>query len=365
MTRPRLAVCAVAAIAVVLVLVSGSALVAGAHSYSGVSCSVGASSITVSWQGETRAFQYTAWVRDSSGTESGQIVTWRSKRAQSASSTFTELALGSYTVWVIMQTVDGSWIKIGETTCTVAETATTTTTTTTTVASTTTTTTTEPPSNWGGSISCTTGPSSVTVRLDPAEGTDQWDIDIWHSTGYPRGGQLTGPDPFTGEFVHTFDDRAQGTWHVSAEAIFDDGTRRSAGSISCVVSSSAFSTTTTTTTTTPNSPATGAPTISGAAQVGQTLTADTSGIADADGLGEVTYFFQWLTDGGVLPLGISINGATGSSYTVDASDEGSRISVQVAFTDDVGHRELLLSQPTSTVVAASPPDDTEGGVGGL
>ena len=33
-----------------------------------------------------------------------------------------------------------------------------------------------------------------------------------------------------------------------------------------------------------NSPATGAPTISGTTQVGETLTADITGIADADGL---------------------------------------------------------------------------------
>ena len=34
----------------------------------------------------------------------------------------------------------------------------------------------------------------------------------------------------------------------------------------------------------PNSPATGAPTISGTAQVGETRTAEITGIADADGL---------------------------------------------------------------------------------
>ena len=33
-----------------------------------------------------------------------------------------------------------------------------------------------------------------------------------------------------------------------------------------------------------NNPATGAPAISGTAQVGETLTADTSGITDVDGL---------------------------------------------------------------------------------
>ena len=36
----------------------------------------------------------------------------------------------------------------------------------------------------------------------------------------------------------------------------------------------------------PNNPATGAPTISGTVQVGETLTAGTSGIVDADGLDE-------------------------------------------------------------------------------
>ena len=46
----------------------------------------------------------------------------------------------------------------------------------------------------------------------------------------------------------------------------------------------------------PNSPATGQPTISGTAQVGQTLTADTSGIADEDGLDNVTFSYQWMAD---------------------------------------------------------------------
>ena len=45
----------------------------------------------------------------------------------------------------------------------------------------------------------------------------------------------------------------------------------------------------------PNSAATGAPTISGTAEVGQTLTADTSGIADADGLAGVSFNYQWWT----------------------------------------------------------------------
>ena len=43
-----------------------------------------------------------------------------------------------------------------------------------------------------------------------------------------------------------------------------------------------------------NSPATGLPTISGTVQVGETLTADTAGIAD--GLANVSYTYQWLAD---------------------------------------------------------------------
>ena len=43
-----------------------------------------------------------------------------------------------------------------------------------------------------------------------------------------------------------------------------------------------------------NAPATGQPTISGTAQVGEDLTASTSGISDANGLTNPTYDYQWL-----------------------------------------------------------------------
>ena len=44
-----------------------------------------------------------------------------------------------------------------------------------------------------------------------------------------------------------------------------------------------------------NNLATGAPTITGTVQVGETLTADTSGIADTDGLTSVSYSYQWVS----------------------------------------------------------------------
>ena len=93
----------------------------------------------------------------------------------------------------------------------------------------------------------------------------------------------------------------------------------------------------------PNSPATGVPTISGTAQVGETLTADTSGIADADGLSNVAYRYQWLA------ADAEIAGATSSSYALAEADEGKTIRVKVSFTDDAENQESLTSAPTGTV----------------
>ena len=97
-----------------------------------------------------------------------------------------------------------------------------------------------------------------------------------------------------------------------------------------------------------NSPATGVPTISGTAQVGGTLTADTSGIADADGLSSVQYQYQWLADDA------DISGATNATYTLVAADEGKAIKVRVSFTDDAGNDESLTSAATDAVAAAGP-----------
>ena len=94
-----------------------------------------------------------------------------------------------------------------------------------------------------------------------------------------------------------------------------------------------------------NTPATGAPTISGTAQVGQTLTVHKSGIADADGLTNVTYRYQW-------PSGrdAEIDGATSPAYTLQPSDNAKTIKVRVTFTDDAGNEESLTSAGTAAVV---------------
>ena len=96
-----------------------------------------------------------------------------------------------------------------------------------------------------------------------------------------------------------------------------------------------------------NSPATGAPAIGGTPQVGETFTASTSGIADQDGLDDVSYSYQWIAGG------LDIAGATGSSYTLTSNEQGQTIQVRVTFTDDADNEETLTSEATAAVAAKS------------
>ena len=97
-----------------------------------------------------------------------------------------------------------------------------------------------------------------------------------------------------------------------------------------------------------NSTATGAPAITGTVQVGEELTAGTSGIADEDGLENATFGYQWLAEGS------DISGATARTHTLSNSDEGKAIRVKVSFTDDAGNEEELTSAATDAVAAAGP-----------
>ena len=68
----------------------------------------------------------------------------------------------------------------------------------------------------------------------------------------------------------------------------------------------------------------GNPVIVGEPDVGKTLTADTSGITDADGVSTATYGYQWIR---VAPGGTEadIDGATSQTYTPVEDDVGGRI----------------------------------------
>ena len=103
---------------------------------------------------------------------------------------------------------------------------------------------------------------------------------------------------------------------------------------------------------TPNTPATGLPTINGTPQVGVTLTADVSGITDANGLTGVSYSYQWIANNGTADT--DLQDATTSAYTPSVSDVGKTIKVKVSFTDDANNDESLTSVATTAVVAAVP-----------
>ena len=98
-----------------------------------------------------------------------------------------------------------------------------------------------------------------------------------------------------------------------------------------------------------NTAATGTPAISGTPQVGEELTASTSGISDADGLDNASFGYQWIR------TGADIGGATGATYTPVAADEGKKLKVRVSFTDDAGNEERLTSAATDAVAARPEP----------
>ena len=84
----------------------------------------------------------------------------------------------------------------------------------------------------------------------------------------------------------------------------------------------------------------------------ETLTANTSGVADEDGLGEFSY--QWARGG------TDITGATSSTYVLVQDDVGNTITVTVSYTDDGGSAESLTSSATAAVANVN--DDPTGSV---
>ena len=97
----------------------------------------------------------------------------------------------------------------------------------------------------------------------------------------------------------------------------------------------------------PNASPGGQPAVSGVLAVGKTLTADTSGITDPNGLSNPGFTHQWVRSIGSTDT--DILGATGSTYTLASGDEGAALKVTVAFTDDDGYAETLTSDPTEVL----------------
>ena len=94
-----------------------------------------------------------------------------------------------------------------------------------------------------------------------------------------------------------------------------------------------------------NDAPTGAVTISGIAKQGETLTANTDAVQDADGIDESTESGQWMRGGTPIP------GATGESYTLTADDVGQVITAVYSYTDNFGSGRERHKRPNGSCLA--------------
>jgi Ca2+-binding RTX toxin-like protein len=90
--------------------------------------------------------------------------------------------------------------------------------------------------------------------------------------------------------------------------------------------------------------------ITGTATEGETLTADASGLSDADGLGSFSYQWQAQVEG----VWTDIDGATSDTFTPDATQVGSALRVIVSYTDGGGTNESVISAVTDPISTATP-----------
>ena len=102
-----------------------------------------------------------------------------------------------------------------------------------------------------------------------------------------------------------------------------------------------------------NNPATGAPVISGAARVDETLIAEKGDIADVDGIPS-PFDYQWIRVDGNTES--DIYGATFSTYRLVSEDHGKKVKVKLSFIDNVGVPESRTSDayPASGVITSPP-----------
>ena len=75
--------------------------------------------------------------------------------------------------------------------------------------------------------------------------------------------------------------------------------------------------------------------------MGRTQTASPGTIADADGLTNASYSYQWILVDGTDEEDIS--GATAATYSLTAAAVGKKIKVRASFTDDAGNAESRTS----------------------
>ena len=137
-------------------------------------------------------------------------------------------------------------------------------------------------------------------------------------------------DIAAGRFVFTPVADGNGDPYTSFSFKVSDGSLESAGAATMTIDVTAV-----------NDPATGKPSISGAARVGQYLKAATTGITDVDGMTDVDFTYQWVRVTGGSEA--NITDATSSTYKLVAADLNKQVKVRVEFTDDDGTTETPLT----------------------
>ena len=96
--------------------------------------------------------------------------------------------------------------------------------------------------------------------------------------------------------------------------------------------------------------ATGLPINNSTVMASETLSVDTSGISDPDGLVNATFSYQWVSSDGTTDADIA--NETSSTYIIKPWDLGNYIKVRVSFNDDAGNEETLTSAATAAVEAS-------------
>ena len=144
------------------------------------------------------------------------------------------------------------------------------------------------------------------------------------------------------ELVYTPPANANGDDYASFGFKVSDGTDESASAYTMTIDVTAV-----------NDAATGEPAISGTARVGSELTAAKGTIADVEGLTSVSYSYQWIRVDGTEET--DITGATSSTYTLVAADQGKKVKVRLGFTDDGGTGEARTSAAYPDGATVLPP----------
>lgn len=151
---------------------------------------------------------------------------------------------------------------------------------------------------------------------------DAGQIKYAHNGQNPNGTNPTGTDTFGFKVVDGMADYA-----------FADIAANQAGTVTLTV-------------TEVNDPATGLPVVSGTMAPGSVLSADVSGIADADGPVNPTFTYQWQTFDGSSWSNV---GSNASTYTLQAADQGKQVKVVVTFNDALGRTNTLEDIASGTV----------------